>query len=1020
MRSGAIFARGSCRALKWMALFGALLVLSAGEAVAQQSIVVSRTSVSAAEGVTTAPPAQMFTVRLSAAITSDVTVTLTESAELNADLTATPSSLTFTAAGGGNPWSTAQTVSVTAAEDDTDNVNGRATLTLSMAGGSITRVVSLAEDDDDPTMMQAAPDTLTVAEGGAAGSFIVSVDKTGGAGGLDVGVTPTISVLTQATDASFEYSSDGSAWTATPSLPAASFAASGDGDQMIYVRAMEDNTNTADGLVTLLLQGTSATGTIAAKTVTITETDNDRVVVPPTDKATRIVVSPGSLDVSEGGAGIFTVSLDGTPETDVTVTANAGVPDAANDNADFRYTFGSTTGAADPAMMTFMFMKGVVPTPQPVTVSAIEDPNPVNGRTVITFSTTTIGIGSRNFTLTEADNDGVGVILSTTALQVQEGGAAEMYTIRLGSAPANAPVTITPRVSSNVDANVGVWADSAGTTPRGTLTFNSANWNQPQTVYVRAARDTNVTDGSARISHRAVSIDEAYDGLVGPTISVTEIDSVRTVELTPSADTVQEGQTVSITATLGNAGDFTGAPTLDEDLSITLARKSGSRDYSIPGNPDRITIPAGARSAAVTLTAEHDRDADHESLTLTATITGGGDALQIEGGTQDLSFDIKDDDTYMLTPDRTEVPEGEKVTLTVKVEPAAALETKVVIDLYRASGATVYPEHRIIDIGQDTAEFVLTTAEDRDKEHETIEAMAKVGAMTGALTVVDETTITVRDAQADAVYTLMADPTFVTEAGGEQSVMVTVMADKVAAAETTLTLAVDDASTAMMDDYSIMPAEMTVMIAKGEKSGMAELMVTPVADSMDEQDETIVLTAWLDDAMVGNAVTVTLIDSDSVSSGITAKSNAEALKVFEDAIMMAGGLQAGGESAYVDMSMLFNVADPNMAVSYSVSSSDTDVLGLYTSATDATLSDVTLRLDPMMEGMSTVTVMAEAGNGAMEVMSLTAFTCSGACVSVNIDVGAAGTPVPALPLVGQGLLALFLFGAGLYRRYRSR
>ena len=35
MRTGAIFARGSCRALKWMALFGVVFALGAGQAVAQ-------------------------------------------------------------------------------------------------------------------------------------------------------------------------------------------------------------------------------------------------------------------------------------------------------------------------------------------------------------------------------------------------------------------------------------------------------------------------------------------------------------------------------------------------------------------------------------------------------------------------------------------------------------------------------------------------------------------------------------------------------------------------------------------------------------------------------------------------------------------------------------------------------------------------------------------------------------------------------------------------------------------------
>ena len=135
--------------------------------------------------------------------------------------------------------------------------------------------------------------------------------------------------------------------------------------------------------------------------------------------------------------------------------------------------------------------------------------------------------------------------------------------------------------------------------------------------------------------------------------------------------------------------------------------------------------------------------------------------------------------------------------------------------------------------------------------------------------------------------------------------------------------------------------------------------------------------------------------------------------------MAVGGLQAGGEPALVDMSMLFDMADPDMKVSYTATSSDTDVLMLSDASTDMTLAANILKLTPMAEGMSTLTVMAEAANG-MEVSTLSVVTCNGACVTANIDVGPAGTPVPALPLFGQGLLAAFLLAAGAYRRYRNR
>ena len=166
--------------------------------------------------------------------------------------------------------------------------------------------------------------------------------------------------------------------------------------------------------------------------------------------------------------------------------------------------------------------------------------------------------------------------------------------------------------------------------------------------------------------------------------------------------------------------------------------------------------------------------------------------------------------------------------------------------------------------------------------------------------------------------------------------MLKVMTNKAVAADTTLTLAVDPSSTAMdPDDYSIMSADMMmVVIAEGEKMGMTTLMVTPVMDSMDESNETIVLTAWMDDAQVGNATTLTIIDGDSAGSGITAKSSADVEAIFEKAIMEAGGLVAGQNSVFVDMSMLFDMANPDMMVTYTVSSSDAEVLGVYAAATD--------------------------------------------------------------------------------------
>ena len=95
MRTGAIFARGSCRALKWMALFGVMLALGAGSAAAQVTVSVADTvnegetvtltvggTVSIADGTTAGTVAVTFTAAAGTA-SADGTVSAAEEADWN-------------------------------------------------------------------------------------------------------------------------------------------------------------------------------------------------------------------------------------------------------------------------------------------------------------------------------------------------------------------------------------------------------------------------------------------------------------------------------------------------------------------------------------------------------------------------------------------------------------------------------------------------------------------------------------------------------------------------------------------------------------------------------------------------------------------------------------------------------------------------------------------------------------------------------------------------------------------------
>ena len=92
-----------------------------------------------------------YTIKLDSQPTANVTVTINDPTD-NTDVTAEPGNLTFTS----SDWSTAQTVTVTAAQDD-DAVDATATVTHSVSstdssysGASARQVVVSVTDDDDP------------------------------------------------------------------------------------------------------------------------------------------------------------------------------------------------------------------------------------------------------------------------------------------------------------------------------------------------------------------------------------------------------------------------------------------------------------------------------------------------------------------------------------------------------------------------------------------------------------------------------------------------------------------------------------------------------------------------------------------------------------------------------------------------------------------------------------------------------------------------------------------------------
>ena len=122
-----------------------------------------------------------------------------------------------------------------------------------------------------------------------------------------------------------------------------------------------------------------------------------------------------------------------------------------------------------------------------------------------------------------------GVVLSAFALDVGEGGE-ESYTAVLTSRPTGT-VRLTPSVSGDPDVTV----------EPARLTFTRDNWNQPQTLTVRADQDPDDEDDAARVSHGVTGADYGANGVTAGEVRVAVLDDdktfgVMTVRLSDGAD----------------------------------------------------------------------------------------------------------------------------------------------------------------------------------------------------------------------------------------------------------------------------------------------------------------------------------------------------------------------------------------------------------------------------------------------------------------------------------------------------
>ena len=715
-----------------------------------------------------------YTVKLGAEPTTGVTVAISGAADT--DLTLDKVSLTFTTSN----WNMAQTVTVTAGEDD-DGANDTATLTHTASGGiydGVTADLGVTVTDDDERQVVLSRESLSIDEDDAATYTVkLSTEPT-------TAVTVTITghagsdLTLDKTELTFTTSTWNTAQTVT-------VEAGGDDDA-------ENDTAT--------LVHTAAGGDYAglASSLEVTANDDDTKTFQVGDGT----LGDSTLTVAEGGSGNHSVRLSSEPTDSVTVTITGHA---------------GTDLSLNTASLTFTTANWNIA--QTVTVSADQDDDAVNDEVTLTLT----GAGGNyegvtaDLVVTVTDDETAGLVLDPATVTVAE-GASGSYTVKLASEPT-AEVTVVITGDAGTDLTLG----------SNSLTFTTSTWNTAETVTVAAGQDTDGANDTATLTHEASGGD--YAGVSG-TVTVNTIDDATLgIVIAPSPLELKEGESVPYTVRLASE------PTGNVTVHI-----SGVLDSVLTHDKSRLTFTTTNwhQTQTVTVTGTHDEDGIVDSATLDHTAEGGG----YDSVSQQLGVIIRDDDTpgIVIAPDSLGVDEGDEATYTVKLATKPSSTVTVAIAGHAGTDLSLNTASLTFTTSTwNTAQTVTMEADhddDADDDTATLTHTASGGTYGGqtanlSVTVTDDET-------APTAVTLTASPDSVAEGGGARTIEVTAAIDGAArfTEATAVTVSVGDGTAAAPADYAAV-GSFSIVIAAGAASGSGAFTLTPVDDAAVEPAETI-------------------------------------------------------------------------------------------------------------------------------------------------------------------------------------
>ena len=439
--------------------------------------------------------------------------------------------------------------------------------------------------------------------------------------------------------------------------------------------------------------------------------------------------------------------------------------------------------------------------------------------------------GVRRIEVPIVDNDTPGVTVAPTVLTVAEGGS-DTYDVVLDTQP-----------TGDVKVTIDGFSGTDLTLDKTELTFNTADWNSPQTVAVTAGQDADGADDTATLTLAVASVADAdYDGLSVDEVGVTVNDDDRVrVTVSPTSLDMDEGGFDAYTVVLDTQ------PTAH--VTVTIDGVSGT-DLMLDKSTLTFTATDWDTVQTVTVTAGQDGDGVDDTATLTHTVTSVDtdyDGLSVLS----VNVTVSDDDLIGLRVSESSLTmqegESDDYTLVLDTQPAA----DVTVAIQGVSGTD-------LTLDKSTLTFTVT-------DWDTSQTVTVTAGQDGD-GVEDTATLTHAVNSADADYDGLSAEVHITVADD----------DYVGVTVTPARLTVDEGDS---NNYTLVlgtqpAAEVTVTIGGLARTDLTLDKSTLTFKSMEwDIPQTVVVTAGQDDDGVDDTarLTHTVSSTDTDYDGLTAR-----------------------------------------------------------------------------------------------------------------------------------------------------